>query len=159
MIVVSDTSPITYLLRIGRIGLLRELYETVIIPETVHREITFIDGQKIQIAALDWIRMIRITDFELFEELRGSLDRGEAEAITLARELNAELLLIDEADGRAEAKRLNLKITGLLGVLIRAKEKGFIPLVEPEIEKLITDSRFWIDEQLVNDVLILAGEK
>ncbi len=93
MIVVSDRSPITNLLRIGRIGLLRELYETVIIPETVHREITFIDGQKIQIAALDWIRMIRITDFELFEELRGSLDRGEAEALTLARELNADFCL------------------------------------------------------------------
>jgi uncharacterized protein len=159
MIVVSDTSPITNLLRIGRINLLHDLYKTVVIPEAVYREIAVIESQRHAITGFHWIKVVSVTNLSLLDELLDSLDRGEAEAITLARELNAELLLIDETDGRAEAKRLNLKITGLLGVLVRAKELDLIPLVSPEIEKLKTDAQFWIDEQLIFDVLVLAGEK
>ena len=102
--------------------------------------------------------MVSATDVSLLDELLERLDRGEAEAITLARELNAELLLIDETDGRAEARRLNIRITDVLGILIRAKELGLISLVGPEIKKIVNDAEFWIDRQLIQDVLVLVGE-
>ena len=158
MIVVSDTSPITNLMRIERIELLRELYSTVIIPSGVYEEIGFIEDQKRRIDRLNWIQVVSATDVSLLDELLERLDRGEAEAITLARELNAELLLIDETDGRAEARRLNIRITDVLGILIRAKELGLISLVGPEIKKIVNDAEFWIDRQLIQDVLVLVGE-
>ncbi len=159
MIVVSDTSPITNLLRIGRIGLLRDLFETVIIPQAVYREVAFLEDQRIAIAEFDWIRTMPVKNIRLVDQLLLTLDRGEAEAIALSVELSAKVLLIDEAAGRNEAERLGLEVTGLLGVLIRAKEKGLIPKVEPEIQKLLTDARFWLSEELIQAVLTKIGEK
>lgn len=134
MIVVSDTSPITNLLRIGRIELLRDLFQKVIIPETVYSEIATIEGQRTALTSRDWINVVSVTNLQLLNRLLVSLDRGEAEAITLAVELSANILLIDEAKGRNEAENLDLEVTGILGILIRAKEKELIPWLNPKSE-------------------------
>ncbi len=159
MIVVSDTSPITNLLRIGRINLLRDLFETVIIPEAVFQEINVLEHQRIEIQKYDWIQVVSLTNRDLFYELIERVDPGEAEAISLSVELAANLLLIDETAGRFEAERIGLEVTGLIGVLIRAKDKGLIQRVEPELIKLVSEAGFWLSEDLIRKVLAQIGEK
>lgn len=90
-------------------------------------------------------------------ELLDDLDLGESEAITLAVEQEADYLVIDEYLGRKKAKELKLKIIGVLGVLILAKEKGLIGLVKPLVEKL-QDIGFRLNPNLINTVLDQAGE-
>lgn len=86
-----------------------------------------------------------------------SHDEGEAETIILAEEINANLLIIDDYLAREIANLIGLKITGTLGILIRAKNKGLIQKVKPLIEKLI-EAHFWIDQVLYHLVLEVSGE-
>ncbi|MEI6441848.1 MAG: DUF3368 domain-containing protein [Nostocales cyanobacterium ELA583] len=79
--------------------------------------------------------------------------------IILALELKTDLLLIDERRGRAEAQRLGIRITGLLGVLLEGKKRGFIVAVKPLMDKLIENSTFWISPLLYDKILLLAQEK
>ena len=159
MIVVSDTSPITNLIEIGRLELLRDLFGEVFIPEIVSREATIVDAHRKAIENNTWIKVVDLKDRQVFNSLANKLDGGEAEAIALALELSAELILIDELAGRAEALELGLTITGLLGVLVGAKKQGLIKAIKPEIERLISDADFWVSPSIVKEALALAGEK
>ena len=95
--------------------------------------------------------------YELKQQAK--LDNGESEAIILALELKTDLLLIDERRGRAEAQRLGIRITGLLGVLLEGKKRGFIVVVKPLMDKLIENSTFWISPLLYDKILLLGQEK
>ncbi len=86
------------------------------------------------------------------------LHLGEAEAIALALEMKAEYLLIDEREGRTLARQLGLRITGVLGVLLRAKRRGQIEAIKPEIEALRSHARFFIAPALESAILAEAGE-
>jgi hypothetical protein len=89
------------------------------------------------------------------QEFREDLDRGEAEAIVLAIERRADLLLVDERRGRRIASAAGLTVTGLLGVVARAKRAGLIDLGKPVLEELIRTARFWIGHA---EVLAELGE-
>ena len=111
MIVVSDTSPINNLAAINQLGLLQQLYGTVIIPESVYQELTDPDfpvAGATEVQTFDWIQTRSVTNRTLVEALGNELDVGEAEAIALAIEIVAEQVLIDERRGRIVADRLNL---------------------------------------------------
>jgi predicted nucleic acid-binding protein len=90
--------------------------------------------------------------------LEVELDRGEAEAIALALEIRADLLLLDETDARRVAERVGLRVTGVLGVLLRAKERREIGLVRPELEALRNQARFFRAKTLEQQMLEIAGE-
>lgn len=129
MIVVSDTSPLSGLAIAKHLSLLHQVYGRVIIPTAVAAELQRggQDDPRIdEPLALAWIEVQQPTNQGLVASLQTdrNLDRGEAEAIALALELNADELLIDERLGRREANRLGLAITGLLGVLLVAKRQG-----------------------------------
>ncbi len=115
------------------------------------------DQQEI-FASLDWIRIIPVKDHLLVDELAKMLDRGEAEAIALAVDLKANYLLIDEMKGRTIARKYNLTITGVLGILIRAKQKGLLEFVKPDMDKLIYEADFRVHPKLYKEVLGWVGE-
>jgi len=163
MIIVSDTSPLSNLALVDGLFLLKEIYQTVIIPQAVAEELSNAESEDLRITAvlsLDWVEIRQSTNSDLVTELRNNylLDRGEAEAIALALELKADELLIDERLGRREATRLGLSITGVLGVLLIAKRRGLIPSVQPVMDALITEAGFRVSQQLYADVLSAAGE-
>ena len=159
MIIVSDTSPISNLLQIGEIELLRLTFTRVIIPNAVYREICEVDSSRIALSHFDWIERVSITDISLRDQLLQKVDIGEAEAIVLAVELSADYILIDEALGRKVAREMGLTMTGLLGVLLRAKRDGHIELIKPYIDRLINDVGFRLSAALIDDALYQADEK
>lgn len=161
MIVVSNTSPIFYLSTIGHLDLLRQLYDEIVIPTTVFNEITNVGNTDVSariVPTLSWIKAQSAADREFVNTLRAELDLGEAEAIALAVELNADRLLMDERLGRATAMRAGLQVTGVLGILIAAKRNNLIQEVKPLLDALIEQVGFWIDGRLYAEVLQAVGE-
>lgn len=161
MIIVSDTSPIHNLAAIHQLDLLQQLYETVIIPEAVYQELTSPEvpvagGTEVQ--TLDWIQTRSVKNLAVVEALGNELDRGEAEAIALALELEADLVLIDEHRGRMVAQRLDLHHTGIIGLLVEAKSNGLILEVKPLLDALINQAGFWISRSLYDRVLEMVDE-
>jgi hypothetical protein len=150
MIVVSNTSPIFYLSTIGQLDLLRQLYSEIVIPTTVFNEITNVgntDASARVVPTLSWMKTQSATDRAFVNTLRAELDPGEAEAIALAVELNADRLLMDERLGRAAAMRVGLQVIGVLGILIAAKRNNLIQEVKPLLDALIEQVGFYLPLQ------------
>ncbi|MDT4896149.1 MAG: hypothetical protein QOH25_1226 [Acidobacteriota bacterium] len=128
MIVVSDTSPLNYLILIGQAWLLEELYERVMIPQAVWAELQNIAAPA---PVLEWVANLPAW-VEVHEvpdpDPTLSLDPGEQEAITLAQRLKADVILLDERSGREAATARGLAVTGTLGVLEAAAEQGLVDL-------------------------------
>jgi uncharacterized protein len=161
MIVVSNTSPIFYLSTIGQLDLLHQLYDEIVIPTAVFNEITHVgntDASARVVPTLSWIKTQSVADRAFVNTLRAELDPGEAEAIALAVELNANRLLIDERLGRSVAMQVRLQATGVLGILIAAKKKNLIQDVKPLLDALIEQVGFWIDSRLYAEVLQVVSE-
>jgi predicted nucleic acid-binding protein len=163
VIVISDTSVITNLVAIHHLHLLQPLYERILIPEAVYRELADIDPPvpgTLEVQTLDWLEVISLRDRMIADQLQtqSQLDPGEAEAIALALEIKAELLLIDERRGRAIATRLGLRITGLLGILVEAKQRSLIPSVKPLMDALIATSEFRVSQLLYEQILQMVNE-
>lgn len=158
MIVVSDTSPVSNLIQIGKLDLLKQLYGNVFIPEGVYEELAFLDFQAETLKKENWIIVKQIKNRALFDEIVKSVDSGEAQAIVVAMELNAEILLVDEQLGRKVAEGYGLKIRGVLGVLVEAKSKGLIENVRDNLELLRDIAKFRIHPTLFQSILKAAGE-
>ncbi|NCJ05016.1 DUF3368 domain-containing protein [Synechococcales cyanobacterium C] len=161
MIVVSDTSPINNLAAINHLHLLYQLYETVLIPESVYQELTdpnFPVAGAIEVKTFEWIQTRAVSDRMLVEALSNELDIGEAEAIALAVEIQADQVLIDERRGRLVATKLNPRYTGILGILVEAKSQDLIAEVKPLLNALINEAGFWVAEPLRSSVLRLVNE-
>ncbi|MBO9612193.1 MAG: DUF3368 domain-containing protein [Dyadobacter sp.] len=158
MIVVSDTSVISGLVQSGHLDVLQNLYERIIIPNQVYLELQDLNVAFQQKLALDWIEIREVSSTSLLNELTELLDPGEAEAIVLATELRADLVLIDERKGRAIATQMGLSVIGTLGALVEAKEKNYINSVKPVIDILVNQCGFWIKPSLVERVLKSVNE-
>lgn len=126
--VIADTGPVNYLILIGCIDMLSELFERVVLPGAVKRELADLDAPA---EVRNWIASppawleIREIDNGRFGLLEG-LDDGEAEAIALATLVGADLLLMDDRDGVLAARAHGLRVTGTLGILDLAAERGII---------------------------------
>jgi hypothetical protein len=161
VIIVSDTSAINNLAAINYLYLLHQLYGTVLIPEAVYRELTdpnFPVAGATEVQTFDWIQTRAVSNCTLVEALNNELDIGESEAISLAVEIQADQVLIDERRGRLVASRLNLRYIGILGILVEAKSQGLIAEVKPLLDALINEAGFWVAEPLYNSVLQLVNE-
>jgi uncharacterized protein len=161
MIVVSNSSPLVSLGAIGRLDLLRTLYGTISIPRAVHYEVAVRGSGRpgaAEVQSFDWISSRDVGDPNLATVLQGKLDLGEAEAIALALELQADLLLMDERLGRIEAARFGLRFIGTLGVLIEAKARGHLQEIKPVLDELRTNAGFRMSEALRARVLQETNE-
>ena len=154
-LVVTDTSCVIALDRIERLPLLPALYDEVVAPQAVAAEY----ARKSTVPLPDWLRIAEVQDREGVRRLilRG-LDWGEAEAITLAQELAAVRLLIDEVRGRKAAVGFGLPITGTAGVLALAKDLGLLTAVKPELDALRDAHSFRLSDALYEAVLREVGE-
>jgi predicted nucleic acid-binding protein len=143
MIVVADTSPLNYLIQIGYDELLPQIYKRIVVPVGVMEELGHVDaplevrGWLTRVPA--WIEVQRIS-LPLDTELE-FLGLGERQAIQLAEQQHADLLLIDERKGRSEAIRRGLATTGTLGVLLAAGELGLLD-PEPAYRRLLVETTF-----------------
>lgn len=148
-IIVSDTTCLILLNKIGRISLLEKLFGKVTITSNIAKEY----GEKLP----EFVKIENPSDYKYQQILEGFLDSGEASAIALALEHDDCLLIIDELKGRKEAKHLNINYTGTLGILIIAKEKGLIKTVMEVIEE-IKETDFRISEALLKEAKRRCGE-
>jgi predicted nucleic acid-binding protein len=158
-IVVVNATPIIALVLINQLSLLQYLYNEVIIPPEVQAEVLTGGPSgvgKVELEGANWIRTIPLQDPRR-ADLLSDLDRGEAEVIALAQELDAQLIIIDERLARRHAKRLGLTLTGTLGVLLKAKEQGVIPVIAPLIDQL-RQGGIRLSQAVVTEALELAGE-
>lgn len=161
MIVVADTSPITNLLLIGKLGLLSQIYGRVIIPLDVKAEILALAnfGYDIQhFTDAKWIETIQVAKTNPSTFITAELDKGEAEAISLARDLDADWMLIDERKGTAVAKSIGLQTIGVLGVLLTAKRTGHVQKVMPLVHELIEKAGFWLSKDVLVKIAAEANE-
>lgn len=162
MIVVCNTSPLTNLAAIGQFDLLRQLYAELHIAEAVWDELNA-EGKhwpgRDDVAAAGWVKRHSVQNQDLVTALRRDLDRGEAESIALALELDAKLVLLDEQEGRHAAQRLGLNVVGVVGILLEAKTKGAIAQVRPQLDALRQTAGFYLSGSLYQFALTLASEK
>jgi predicted nucleic acid-binding protein len=157
--VVINTAPIISLSLVSRLHLLRDLYQTVLIPPAVRAEAMRGGARAIGVAELqqaDWIQTVPLQDPRR-ADLLSDLDRGEAEVLALAQESHADLVVIDERLARRHAQRLGIALTGTLGVLLRAKKHGLISEVRPLVEQ-IHQGGIRLSRLLIEETLRLAGE-
>jgi predicted nucleic acid-binding protein len=160
VIVVSDTTPLSELSKVGQWVLLRDVFGQVILPQEVYDEVT--SGTHPAVAAVrsaTWIEVRSVQDASQVVALREStkIHVGEAAAIILAQELGAQQVLIDDLRARRVAKARLLPVTGTIGTLLLAKEQGLIAQVKPILDDLIALGKR-ISPQLYQDVLAIAQE-
>jgi len=155
MIIVSNTTPLLSLHKIGRLDLLQVLFNQVVVPQAVFNEIA-LHGKGKQghnlFASSNYIQIKQIENKMAADLLRLQLDYGEAETIVLAQELDADILIIDEKKARRIAQVNGKTAIGTIGILQLAKNKGLISNLQAELDALITNG-IWIDRALYNFVL------
>lgn len=153
MLAVSDTSPICYLILIDQISLLSELCNRVVIPQAVYEELLATGSPN---SVQNWLQekptWLEVQKVRIFlDESLNFLDSGEREAIILAKQLQADLILVDERQGRQIALEKGLKVVGLLGILGTAANEGLInfPTVIADLQK----TNFWVSPKLLKSLL------
>jgi uncharacterized protein len=148
-LVVSDTSPLLNLALVDRLDLLHRQFGAITVPEQVCDELLAgEDGtdELIRLLRSDLVTRTEVPHGPLYIELTRELDAGEAAALAFAIENEADLVLIDEQDGRRVARRHRLDVTGVIGILLKGARAG-----ELDIETALDDLReagFWIGDDL-----------
>lgn len=148
-VIISDASCLITLDRINELNILQCCYEQITITKEVAQEY----GLPLPI----WINVKQVQNNDLRTFLELSVDKGEASAITLAIENKDCLVILDDLKARKLASSLNLKITGTLGVIVKAKQLNCISDVKPIIEKL-RNADFRINEKIISEILTQVGE-
>ena len=163
MRIVSNTSPLIGLAKIDCLSILRDIASEVLIPPMVHRELlrkVGIESERIDKALNDFIHVadLRLSDLGN-KEVLADLDEGEKQAIGLASICSGDvLLLLDDRAGRLVAEKLNIPTTGLIGILLLAKEKSIIQKIGPLLDEM-RNQGYWLSDKVIDAARQLAGEK
>jgi predicted nucleic acid-binding protein len=157
---VADTGPLIYLAKLDHLDLLRKGADRVYVPRAVLSEVRAKPDtatRSIEYACQTWLSVRQVADRSAVEIIQADLDLGEAETIALARELDADRVVLDDLDARRFARRLGLGMVGTVGLLLAARLRGELPSLHQEIEQLEVLG-FRVAPDLVEAVLRVAGE-
>jgi predicted nucleic acid-binding protein len=143
-IIISATSCLIALTKIEKLGLLKELYQEILITTSVYEEF----GSSLP----NWILVIDVKDKHKQKELEKRLDRGEASSIALALEIDNSTLIIDEIKGRRIAQSFNIDIIGTIGIILLADKKGLISDVTGTILRLVNKG-FRLSDNLIDKII------
>jgi predicted nucleic acid-binding protein len=160
MIVISDSTVFIGLAKIEKLSLLSNIFQKVYVPEAVYNEVVEKGRKKPgakEVRESLWIIKKKVSDNTQVNLLMVSLERGEAETLVLAKEMEADIILLDEEKARKSAVLAGFKVIGLIGILIIAKQMGLIKNIKPYIETL-QEKNFRISNKIVNKALKQAGE-
>jgi len=149
-IVISDTSILILFRKIQKFDLLKSIYTELTTTPEIAEEF----GEELP----GWVKIQSVSNKKYQVFLETQVDLGEASAIALAKELEDTLLLLDDLKARELAKQLNLKVTGTLGIIHKAKQLGIIDKVKPLIDKLL-ETNFRISNLVIEEMLKLNNEK
>jgi predicted nucleic acid-binding protein len=147
--IISDTSCLIVLSNIGELELLKKVYDQIITTSDIENEF----GEELP----DWIIVKNVKDLSTQKVLELQIDKGESSAISLALELPNSTLILDDFKARKIAQQLGLKITGTIGVIVKAKLNGIIPSIKPYIEK-IKETNFRVSDEIEIEALKQADE-
>jgi predicted nucleic acid-binding protein len=158
--VVVNTTPLIALSHIGQLDILKKMYGEILIPNAVYNELSAKPDSicKIEVDnSKDWIRVEEIKNQMAKSMYKTQLHEGEVEVMILSQEVNADLVIIDDANAKKHAKYLKLPVTGTLGVLIKAKQNGYIDKLKPMLQMMI-ENGIYISQDLVKLCLKQVGE-
>lgn len=158
MILIPDSSPLISFAIIGRLDLLDKISSKVLVPGTVYSEISKEDRKySKELQASSKNKIIHCKNKEAYNAFRFSLGMGESECLVLAKEIVDSVLLIDDKKARKIGRMEKARIVGTLGILISAKDKGYVECIRPLIQKLESEKIF-MSKVLVEKALFLAEE-
>lgn len=157
MKIVSNTTPIISLASIGKLDLLEKLFNRIVIPQAVYDEIKAQKSFGYDEVESEFVE-VKAVKGEIYRDLLlNQLDIGEAETITLAKEINADFVIIDENLGYKVAKNSGVPVIRTLSVLLRAKQKEIVTEVKPLLDNMISNGR-WYSRRVYDSFLAKAGE-
>jgi predicted nucleic acid-binding protein len=160
LVVVSDTSPVCSLAHLNHLDFLGRLFGEVLVPPALAAELRVAarNWPGLDVAAIPLFKVQAPRDLRQVARLSADLDPGESEAIALALECRADVVLVDESEGRAAATKLGLEVVGTLGVLERAKRRGLIAGVLPLVDRLTNETSFFVSTQVREELRQRMGE-
>ena len=159
--VIVNTTPLIALCHVGQLDVLKKIYGEILIPQAVYQELSEKNESicKKQVDnSLDWIHVEKIENQMAKSMFKTQLHDGEVEVMILAKEKNADTVIIDDSNAKKHAKYLKLPVTGTLGVLIKAKRQGYISELKPVIQKMI-DKNIYISEKIMKLCLEQVNEE
>ncbi len=157
---VVDTSPLIFLAKLDRLDLLQRGADEILAPPAVLNEAQQRrdrSSELVEVALSSWLKVVQINDSDILRLLQTDVDLGEAEAITLALQVRADQIVMDDLDGRRWARRLGLPVVGTLGLLLAARLRGEIPSLRGETDRLL-EAGFRVSNPLLEAALKAAGE-
>lgn len=157
--VIVNSTPVIILSKIGMLDILHKMYGDVIIPQAVFDEVTVKDDSACHtIKSLDWINVKSIASQDDRKMYKAKLHAGEVEVMILAQELGEDVLtVIDDNAARKTARYLGIKVTGTVGVLMKAKKLGYIDSVKKCIA-MMRRAGFYVGTELERMALEKVGE-
>jgi len=158
LIIIADSSPLISLAIIDMLELLEYYFDDVYVPYAVYKEVSVYDkpfSEKLNHYLEN--KVLTVENRHMVSVLNERIDLGEAEAITLAFEKNADLIILDDSKARKTAQRNGLTVIGTLGLLLEAKKEGKTGNLKQFIQ-ILSDNDIRLSEQLIQDILIEAGE-
>jgi uncharacterized protein len=157
--VVLNNTPLVAFWAIGRLDILRDLFTEVLIPQEVEQEFLATEEATRRQALADapWVRTVQLSSPRKAVAYVG-LDPGEAAVLAVAEERDARLVILDDKKARQFAERMGIPLTGTLGVLLRAKQSGFIESVADPIRELLKVGLF-LSPDLIRRALVVAQEE
>ena len=158
-LVIVNTSPLLYLYQVDRLELLQQLYSTITVPPAVPQELETGKLQGVDVPEVNSIEWIQIRPVASATIILAVIDlgQGEAEVIALGLENPGSLLVFDDRLAQRIADLYRLKYTGTLGVLVKAKQSGYLSAVAPVIN-MLRSKGMWLTDKIISDVLRLSGE-